>query len=111
MGFPKKKPINFHAFHALHDFDYKRPLNKAVSDSFFAQIFIFNCVFGFKVTLNGMLCLLDIYYDYGTRNFYIDPFDGNRSKLTGKRINEYNCDVTLSAYGWFYSIYGDPLWS
>ena len=64
-----------------------------------------------SLALNGMLCLLDIYYDYGTRNFYIDPFDGNRSKLTGKRINEYNCDVTLSAYGWFYSIYGDPLWS
>ena len=48
------------------------------------------------MTLNGMLCLLDIYYDYGTRNFYIDPLDGNRSKLTGKQINEYNCDVTLS---------------
>ena len=46
--------------------------------------------------LNGTLCLLDIYYDYGTRNFHIDPFDGNRSKLTRKQINEYNCDVTLS---------------
>ena len=31
--------------------------------------------------LNGTLFLLDIYYDYGTINFYIDPFDGNRSKL------------------------------
>ena len=49
------------------------------------------------------------YSDYGTRNFYIDPFEGNLLKLTSKQINEYNCDVTLSAYGWFYSIFGDPL--